>query len=132
MGFLDKAKDIAGKASEGISGLKDMGGDKVKEIIKDFDEARPHLESAGYKLSGLEIEMGVPPKLTTEFECGEASEEKINLALEGLKGNKVGTIVLKSLIKANGLQSGISMKGLNFSHIEIDVGLIPTVRLIFT
>ena len=76
--------------------------------------------------------MGVPPKLTTEFECGQASEEKINSALEGLKDNKVGTMVLKSLIKANGLQSGISMKGLNFSHIEIDVGLIPTVRLIFS
>ena len=76
--------------------------------------------------------MGVPPKLTTEFECDNASEEKINSALESLKNNKVGLMVLKSLIKANGLQNGISLKGLKFSHIEIEVGLIPNVRLIFS
>jgi hypothetical protein len=132
MGFLDKAKDMAGKASQGLSGLKDMGEDKLKEVINNFNEARPFLEDAGYKLSGLQIEMGVPPKLTTEFECDNASEEKINSALESLKDNKVGLMVLKSLIKANGLQNGISLKGLKFSHIEIEVGLIPNVRLIFS
>ena len=132
MGFLDKAKDMAGKASQGLSGLKDIGEDKVKEVINNFDQARPHLEKAGYKLSGLEIEMGVPPKLTTEFECGSASEDKISSALEALKDNKIGSMVLKSLIKANSLQSGISLKGLKFSHIEIEVGLIPNVRLIFS
>ena len=132
MGFLDKAKDMAGKASQGLGGLKDMGEDKIKEVINNFNEARPFLEDAGYKLSGLQIEMGVPPKLTTEFECNNASEEKINSALESLKDNKVGLMVLKSLIKANGLQNGISLKGLKFSNIEIEVGLIPNVRLIFS
>ena len=69
--------------------------------------------------------------LSSEFSA-VSSEEKINSALESLKDNKVGLMVLKSLIKANSLQNGISLKGLKFSNIEIEVGLIPNVRLIFS
>ena len=59
----------------------------------------------------------------------EALDETIEMSLVALEGNKLGYALLKSLLQAKGLQQKLEIEGMSFSRIEIEVGLIPAVRL---
>lgn len=154
-GFVDKAstaanaaKDAALRAAEqaradfapaarpngepGESALQQItqaGADKVQELVTAFQNALPAIALAGYELTEFEIELGLTPKLIPHFRCEGRSPEDIERARETLKQNKVGSLVLSALLKAGDVQRQINVAGFAFSHIEIELGLIPSVRL---
>ena len=80
-------------------------------------------------MDGLDIEVGVPPKIIPHFAVDEVPTEAIEISMVELEGNTVGYALLKSLLQAKGLQQKIEIEGMNFTRIEIEVGLIPAVRL---
>lgn len=127
--LVNKAKDAAGAASESVSAMKDVGEEKISEMIKAFKASLPHLKGAGYELTEFEFELGIPPKLIPHFKYSEKSESDIARAFEGLKDNKLGTIVITGLTKAGSSQQKIIVAGCSFSHIEIELGIIPTIKL---
>jgi hypothetical protein len=55
--------------------------------------------------------------------------EDIEAAREMLKGNKLGSLLLSTLLKTGDIHRQIKVAGFSFSHIEIELGLVPSVRL---
>ena len=128
--------DLIGVAKQTAADVKDKIGDPsrtvnaaVSALISNLTEALPYLAKAGYRMDGLDIEVGVPPKIIPHFAVDEVPTEATEIAMVELEGNTVGYALLKSLLQAKGLQQKIEIEGMNFSRIEIEVGLIPAVRL---
>ena len=128
--------DLIGIAKQTASDVKDKIGDPsktvneaVSDVVSKLNEALPHLAASGYRMDGLEIEVGIPPKIIPHFAVEEVLAETIEMSLVELEGNKVGYALLKSLLQAKGLQQKIEIEGMSFSRVEIEVGLIPAVRL---
>jgi hypothetical protein len=128
-GLPAPAKSFGTLATEKISQLSQAGADKIQDLVTSFQQALPALRSAGYDLTEFEIELGVTPKLIPHFKHAPRSTEDIDGAKSALKDNKLGQIILGALLKAGEVHKQIKVAGFGFSHIEIELGLIPSVRL---
>lgn len=116
-------------AAEKITQLSQVGADKIQELVTSFQHALPAIKSAGYELTEFEVELGVTPKLIPHFKHAQRSAENVEAAKEMLKDNKLGQMMLGALLKAGDVHKQINVAGFGFSHIEIELGLIPSVRL---
>lgn len=122
-------KSMSALAGEKFSELKAMGTEKIQELVTSFQQALPAIKSAGYELTEFEIELGVTPKLIPHFRHAARSEEHVEEARTLLRDNKLGMVILNALLKAGDVHKQIKVAGFGFSHIEIELGLIPSVRL---
>ena len=127
--LISIAKQTAADVKDKIGDPSKTVNDAVSEVVSNLNEALPHLAASGYRMDGLEIEVGIPPKIIPHFAVEEVLAETIEMSLVELEGNKVGYALLKSLLQAKGLQQKIEIEGMSFSRVEIEVGLIPAVRL---
>jgi hypothetical protein len=123
------SKSFSALASEKINQISAAGAEKVQEVVTAFQQALPALKSAGYELTEFEIELGVTPKLIPHFRHAARTTEDVDAARDALKDNKLGQILLGALLKAGDMHKQINVAGFCFSHIEIEMGLIPSVRL---
>lgn len=112
-----------------LSSLRDLGSAKLQELVASFQQALPAIKTAGYELTEFELELGVPPKLIPHFRYAARSSEDIERAREAVRENKLGALILNGLLKAGDVHRQIKVAGYCFSHVEIELGLIPSVRL---
>jgi len=122
-------KSFGALANEKLNELSAVGSQKIQELVTAFQQSLPAIKSAGYELTEFEVELGVTPKLIPHFRHAPKSIEDIDAAREALKDNKLGQVILGALLKAGDVHKQIKVAGFGFSHIEIEMGLIPSVRL---
>ena len=127
--LIDKAKQTAADVRDKVGDPSGKVGDAILAVVNDLNDALPHLAQAGYIMNELEIEVGVPPKLIPHFTVDETLVENTEQSLTDLEGNTVGYALFKALLKAVDLQQKIVIDGMKYSCIEIELGLIPAVRL---
>lgn len=115
----------------GLSDLKKVTVSKMtNSITDDLDAAMPLIEKAGYSITGLEAELSLPPEVTTSFELVKVVDKKIQeQILDSLKNNKIGELVLRSLMQAFTLNENVSVKDMNLKSIEITISLPPYVTI---
>ena len=130
--------NLIDKAMQTAAGLKDKVGDPsarvrdaILDVVSSLNDSLPHLAKAGYTMDELEIEIGVPPKLIPHFTVEGALVENAEQVLTDLEGNIIGSALLKALLKAAALQQKIVINGMSFSRVEIQLGLVPAVRLCY-
>jgi hypothetical protein len=70
--------------------------------------------------------------VTPHFKCEEVTQEVIDQVLSEIESNKIGKNILNMLIKASKMQQKVKMEDMLFSGIEIEVGVIPNVRIKYT
>lgn len=127
--LAEHAKAIAALPGEKLAELKAFGAEKLDQTMAAFLRALPPLRQAGYQLREFEIELGITPKIIAHFTPGPASAEDIAAAREALKDNKIGASMLSVLSRAGDVHRQIKVPGFECAHMEIDVGVIPAVRL---
>lgn len=101
----------------------------TESLMRDFNDALPHLKKAGYILIEMEVEVGIPPKLIPHFY--HDGEIKLNLekALEDLGDNSIGKALMIALAQAGELQKQIEVADMAFDYIEVELGPIPGLKL---
>ena len=122
-------KSFGAIANEKLNELSAVGAQKVQELVTSFQQALPAIKSAGYEMTEFEVELGVTPKLIPHFRHAAKSIEDIEAARAMLKDNKLGIMILVALLRAGDVHRQIKVAGFAFTHIEIELGLIPSVRL---
>jgi hypothetical protein len=127
-GAADQAKEVMAGAAR-LSEIQELGAEKIQELILSFQQALPAIEVAGYELTEFELELGVTPKLIPHFRHAARSAEDVDRAREALRDNALGSLVLGGLLKAGEIHKHIRVAGFSFAHIELELGLIPSVRL---
>ena len=127
--LLDKAKQAAADVNDKVGDPSGKVGEAVLAVVKDLNDALPHLAKAGYTMNELEIEVGILPKLIPHFTVNEISGENIEQSSKDLEENTVGYALFTALRKATDLQQKLIIDGMSFARIEIELGLTPVVRL---
>ena len=129
--FIDKAMQTAAGLKDKVGDPSARVGDAILDVVSSLNDSLPHLEKAGYTMDELEIEIGVPPKLIPHFTVDGALLENAEQALTDLEGNIIGSALFKALLKAAALQQKIVINGMRFSRVEIELGIVPAVRLCY-
>jgi hypothetical protein len=132
--LIDKAMQTAVGIKDKVGDPSARVGDAILDVVSSLNDSLPHLAKAGYTMDELEIEIGVPPKLIPHFSVDGAlveNAENAEQALTDLEGNIIGTTLFKALFKAATLQQKIVIDGMSFSRLEIQLGLVPAVRLCY-
>jgi hypothetical protein len=127
--LADHAKAVAALPGEKLAELKAYGDEKLQETMAAFQAALPGLRRAGHELREFEIELGLTPKIIAHFMPAPTTPEDIAAAREALKDNKIGASMLSVLLRASEVHRHIKAPGFHCAHMEIDVGLLPAVRL---
>jgi hypothetical protein len=127
--LIDRAKDVAALPGEKLAELKALGAEKLQDTMAAFRAALPALRQAGFELREFEIELGVNPKLIPHFIHAPTTDADIAAARQSLVGNKLGASMLGALIRAGDAHRQIGVTGFHRAHMEIEIGLIPAVRL---
>ena len=127
--LIDHAKGLAALPGEKLAELKAYGAEKLQDTMAAFLGALPALRRAGYHLREFEIELGITPKVIAHFVPVAVSEADVAFGGEALKGNSIGSSMLSVLRRAGDMHRVIRAPGFECAHIEIDVGVIPAVRL---
>ena len=128
-GAPEHAKTFAALTAEKLSEFKELGSEKIQALVASFQQALPAIQTAGYELTEFEVELGMTPKLIPHFRHAPKCSEDVDRARELVRENKLGTLILVGLLKAGEVHRQINVAGFYFSHIEIELGLIPSVRL---
>jgi|tagenome__1003787_1003787.scaffolds.fasta_scaffold20666672_2 hypothetical protein len=129
VGLLQKAKEKALEVTEGE--LANAGVAKVREILSLFNEAMPLLEEAGCAPSGVDVDIGLPPKVVANFATTEVSEEKIARITADHPEKKFACAILKALAKGARLQKGVEVGRMQASTLAVELGLAPCLKLSF-
>jgi len=127
--LMEHARGMAALPGEKLAELKAFGAEKLDQTMAAFVAALPPLKRAGYDLREFEVELGLTPKIIAHFMPQSASDEDIAAAREALKENKIGASMLSVLRRAGEAHRQIKVPGFECAHMEIDVGVIPAVRL---
>jgi hypothetical protein len=105
----------------------------VQRTIDEFHCLLPLFEQAGYKLVSLALDLGVPPKLEPRFckVCDVPPERREELLKENLH-HRMAHAVLRGLFRAHDAQEMLRVGDLTPQGMEISVGMMPKVRLIWS
>ncbi|MCP3675071.1 MAG: hypothetical protein GY829_11470 [Gammaproteobacteria bacterium] len=112
--------------------INEAVSNKIHKIIKDFIESAPLIESAGFRIKDMEIELSIIPKLIPHFEKIANTDNETRLSIiEQVKDKRLVSLLLKALFKADNFQQSLKMGPLEFAGIEIEITAIPAIRLIY-
>ena len=128
MGFdLNKLK---GPMQEATETLASLGAEKSREILLQANLLLQLLQSAGYGIGSLEIELGIPPKITIKLNTGPAvKEEKLAAILREHADKKVITGIVASLIQANRLRDSVTVETLELGEVQIILTATPNITM---
>lgn len=147
-GILNKVKEAASVATEKaatlkeniwddekaaiVSEFKDQGVEKVKSIFENINSSTVIFDHSGFTLSSLGVTLGIPPDVSASFALKEKiNEEARSKVLEEAKDNKIITLILKCLFKAEDFYEKLKMGNFKLGSVDIILGLTPGISIKF-
>jgi hypothetical protein len=118
--------DIAGAVKKAAGGLADVGMQQTQEAVADLNLLLGLLQQAGYDVGQVDIELGVPPKLSVNLKLSRpVSEEKLTAILRDHSDRAMITTLVSSLLRANQIRDGIQVKNIGLAEIRMVLTTSP-------
>jgi hypothetical protein len=116
-----------------IQEFKESGTNKIKDIVGDLNQSSDIFKRGGFKLSEVEVTLGLPPEIVVVFDALEkvSDDEKEKLILE-LADKKIISLILTSLFKARDFFEVIKIGEYKLNQIKISLGLTPGISILFS
>jgi hypothetical protein len=130
VGLLQKAKEAALEFADSGEWAH-MGVAKVRELFALLNAALPLLEEAGCTPSGVDVDVGLPPKVVANFATSDVSEEAIARITADNPDKTLACAILKALAKGARLQKVLEVGQLRASTLAVEIGLAPCLKLSF-
>src|SRR5579863_8312465 len=125
-----KLKDPIGTLKGATETLANVGMEKTQEVLGQINLLLQLLQSAGYGVASLDIELSLPPKVTVKLKTGTAvKEEKLSEILRDHADQRAITTVIASLIQANKLRGSVTVETLELQGIEMILTTTPNISL---
>jgi hypothetical protein len=104
--------------------------EQSRKLLAEINLLLQLLQSAGYGVASLDVELNLPPKVTIKLQTGPAvKEEKLTEIVRDHADQKVVTTVVASLIQANKLRGSVTVDSLAMAGIEIVLTTTPNITL---
>jgi hypothetical protein len=129
----DKAKDVRSSVAEKISEASEAGQEKLKEAMGEVNGIVPALGELGYSVESIQLGVGLIPDISIEVSglTKTMDEATFHRVLEEQAGNKVLSVVLRTLQSASALQHKLHIMGMRSDTAVITLGLPPKLTLKF-
>ncbi len=132
---FDKAGAAGASIKDRLAALGDLshfGGDKLHEISDGVNGAIPLITEAGYALTSLQLELGIPPKVIARAaQTKTVTPELLAELRQRADGLAVGGAIVTVFLKAVALSETVALGGLKAREIELEIGALPAARLIY-
>jgi hypothetical protein len=124
-------------ANVDISTLTDITGtvakvalEQAQKLLAQINLLLQLLQSAGYGVASLDVELTLPPKVTVMLKTSPAvKEEKLSEILRDYADQRAITTVVASLIQANKLRGSVTVETLELQGVEIILTTTPNISL---
>ena len=132
----DQASDLAAGLRERAATLSASVSDatigRVKAAIADFNAALPVIALAGYTVSEVAVELGIPPKIVANFASAETvPDEQVEEMLKQHEDALLATMLVRALMGARKLQDATKVGGLRPKGLALTMGISPSVVVKF-
>ncbi len=125
-----KLRNSVPALTDAIGTIEHVGIEKAHDALAQINLLLQLLQSAGYGITGLDVELTFPPKVTVTLKTGPAvKEEKLSEILRDHAGQTAITAVIASLIEANKLRGCVTVETLALESIEIAMTTTPCITL---
>lgn len=131
----EAAGEMKQAMTEATQELKSVGEDKLLETTNAISKNRAVFEEAGYTISGMEMELGLNPRVIAHFrrhaEVPLREQELLITELEKkppADGNLV-VLMLKSLLKVQAMENRVHLERLAMAEVTLEVGIPPSARI---
>jgi len=132
MGLLDKTKEKAAEFKNGPgSALADAGLAKVRDVLGLLNAALPLLKQAGCAPSGVDVDIGLSPKVVANFATSDVSEEAIARITAENPDKKLACAILKALQQGARWQRAVEVGALRASTLAVEISLVPCLKMSF-
>lgn len=132
MGLLTRAKEMATELKDEQGGaLADAAIGKVRELLALLNAALPLLKEAGCAPSGVDVDVGLPPKVVANFAACEVSQEAVARITAENPEKKLACAILKALAQGARLQKSLEVGRLRASTMGVEIALVPCLKLSF-
>ena len=127
---MGKLKDSVGKINEAKESLANLGMEKARELLAQINSLLQLLQTAGYGVDKVDMELGLSPKVTIKLASGPAVKDDVlaNIVRDHADEQLVVGLV-SSLIQANRLRSAITLKTIELAGTTILLTTTPTISL---
>ncbi len=129
----DSIKDLSDAGIEGLKNLGSAGVEKITSQINDINETLKEVENVGYKVKGIEIEVGIIPSFIVKFDTGKKlTDEEVEQLKEKHKDKKFFSTIISSIAMTSKMNEKIKLGSLSYSEVIIKLSIPPTVTMGFT
>jgi len=105
---------------------------RVKSTIDDFNAALPIVALAGYTVSEVAVELGIPPKIVANFaSLDSVADEQVEAMLKQHEDAMLATMLVRTLMSARRLQNATKIGNLRPKGLAVTIGLTPSVVVKF-
>jgi hypothetical protein len=102
--------------------------EQAQKLLAQINLLLQLLQSAGYGVASLDVELTIPPKITAKLKTSPAvKEEKLSEILRDHADQKVIVTVVASLIQANKLRGSVTLESLAMEGVEIVLTTTPNI-----
>jgi hypothetical protein len=124
-GFRDHATALS-------AGVAEAAFDRTKEALEDLNAALPILKLAGYTVSEVSVELGLPPKIVASFANAEpVPDEQVEELLRRHEDALFASALIRALMVARRLQAAVKVGSLRPKGLALNIGLAPSVGVRF-
>jgi hypothetical protein len=123
------AFDALNKLKAAKDAAADLGIQKTVQLLSDLNLVLGLLPDAGYEIGGMEIELGITPKVTLSLKLGAATNETRLTAILDKVDNTMLSAIITSLIQASKLQAAVSVETLELKDVKVVLTASPNVVL---
>lgn len=128
-GWKQGAADAYGAT---VNEIKDISGNTLGTTAEKFNAALPYIERAGYRVTEIEVGLGLSPKLVAHLKLEEViSEAEQQSLLSETTNKKLVNTILGTLFKATTARTKLKFRRFHFTHLELELSILPTVILKF-
>jgi hypothetical protein len=128
--MFDKLKDLK-SLKESAAGLVETGLEKVRDALREFNDAVPTLKALGLSVTHTSFGLGAVPEIQATFtgSVDALDREKIGQLLAQGQLNKTTSTILEALKTASMLKDELSGLGFRGLRLQLTLGLLPKVEI---
>ena len=106
--------------------------DRARQSLIDFTELMPILKLAGYTVSEISVELGLPPKIVASFEGRPpVPEQDVEALLKRHEHELVATTIIRALVRARKLQDSVKVGDFKPKGLSLSVSVPPSIVVRF-
>ena len=130
MSMFDKVKAAAQAVADKAGEWASASLDKIKETVDALTASAVELPRVGYRLTDLELELSLLPRVIVCLERDrEAHEEEFQALLATKRDSSTFTVLVKLLQQANAMDRRLKPRDRRLTGLRVELGVPPVLNL---